>query len=192
MKTEIIGRNNVHVDDRLREYVEQKLHKLEKFLEEPVEMKVTLSAEKHTHVADLHVAHRHGVFQAAEETEGTFQDAVHRVIDRVEEQARRAHQKEVDKRRRAGHDGHDRHDRYDRSHRWPVEILHQESVGDGAVPRVIETSHLSIKPMTIEEAAIELDVAEHGFVVFRDSSNDRLSVLYKRKDQHYGLIAPEL
>ena len=62
----------------------------------------------------------------------------------------------------------------------------------GTVPRVIETSHLPIKPMTIEEAAIELDAAEHGFVVFRDSASDRLSVLYKRKDQHYGLIAPEL
>ena len=181
MKTEIIGRN-VQVDDRLREHVEQKLHKLEKFLEEPIEMRVTLTAEKHTQVAELHVAHRLGVLQGTEETDGNFRDAVNRVIDRVEEQARRAHQKGVDKRRRAGHDGH----------RWPVEILHQESVGDGAVPRVIETTHLPIKPMTIEEAAIELDVAEHGFVVFRDSSSDRLSVLYKRKDQHYGLIAPEL
>ncbi len=181
MKTEIIGRN-VQVDDRLREYVEQKLPKLEKFLEEPIEMRMTLTAEKHTQVAELHVSHRLGGFQGTEETDGNFRDAVHRVIDRVEEQARRAHQKMVDKRRRAG----------DSHHHWPVEVLHQESVGDGAVPRVIETTHLPIKPMTIEEAAIELDVAEHGFVVFRDSSSDRLSVLYKRKDQHYGLIAPEL
>lgn len=185
MKTEIIGRN-VQIDDRLREYVEQKLHKLEKFLEEPIEMRATLIAEKHTQVAELHVSHRLGVLQGTEETEGNFRDAVHRVIDRVEEQARRAHQKVVDKRRRAGHDGREGH------HRWPVEVLHQESVGDGAVPRVIETSHLPIKPMTIEEAAIELDVAENGFVVFLDSTSDRLSVLYKRKDQHYGLIAPEL
>ena len=63
---------------------------------------------------------------------------------------------------------------------------------DSRAPRVIETTHLPIKPMTIEEAALELDGAEHGFVVFRDSTSDRLSVLYKRKDRHYGLIAPEL
>ena len=181
MKTEIIGRN-VQVDDRLREYVEQKLHKLEKFLEDPIEMRVTLTAEKHTQVAELHVSHRLGVLQGTEETDGNFRDAVHRVIDRVEEQARRAHQKVVDKRRRGDRD----------SHHWPVEVLHQESVGEGAVPRVIETTHLPIKPMTIEEAALELDGSEHGFVVFRDSTSDRLSVLYKRKDQHYGLIAPEL
>lgn len=185
MKTEIIGRN-VQVDDRLREYVEQKLHKLEKFLEEPAEARVTLVSAKHTHGAELHVAYRLGLLQATEETDGNFHDAVLRVIDRVEEQARRAHQKAVDKRRRAGHDGGDR------GHRWPVEILEQGSVGTGFSPRVIETTHLAIKPMTIEEAAIELDVSEDGFVVFRDSANDRLSVLYKRKDQHYGLIAPEL
>jgi ribosome hibernation promoting factor len=185
MKTEIIGRN-VQVDDRLRQYAEQKLHKLEKFLEEPAEARVTLVSEKHTHVAELHVSHRLGVLQATEQTDGSFNDAVHRAIDRVEEQARRAHQKAVDKRRRAGHDG-------DRGyHRWPVEILEQGSVGAGFSPRVIETTHLAIKPMTIEEAAIELDTSEDGFVVFRDSASDRLSVLYKRKDQHYGLIAPEL
>ena len=185
MKTEIIGRN-VQVDDRLREYVEQKLHKLEKFLEEPIEMRVTLIAEKHTQVAELHVSHRLGVLQGTEATDGNFRDAVNGVMDRVEEQARRAHQKVVDKRRRADRDGWDGH------HHWPVEVLHQESVGEGVVPRVIETTHMAIKPMTIDEAAIELDVSEHGFVVFRDASSDRLSVLYKRKDQHYGLIAPEL
>jgi putative sigma-54 modulation protein len=45
--------------------------------------------------------------------------------------------------------------------------------------------------MTIEEAAIELETSEHGFVVFRDSESDRLNVLYRRKDDNYGLIAPD-
>jgi len=187
MKTEIIGRN-VPVDDRLRELVEQKLEKLEKFLEEPIEMRVTLAAEKHSHLAELHVTHRLGVLQASEEADGNLLEAVHRVLDNIEEQARRAHQKVVDKRRRG-----ERSERgNDRRHRWPVDVLDQGSVGGGGVPRVIETTHLAIKPMTIDEAALELDGAEHGFVVFRDSTSDRLSVLYKRKDQHYGLIAPEL
>lgn len=185
MKTEILGRNTP-IDDPLREYVEQKLQKLEKFLEEPAEIRVTLTAEKHTHVAEIHVSHRHGVLQTTEETDGKIRDAVNGAVDRLEEQARRAHEKAVGKRRRADRDGWDGH------HHWPVEVLHQESVGAGIVPRVIETTQMAIKPMTIEEAAIELDGSELGFVVFRDSSNDRLNVLYKRKDQHYGLIAPEL
>ena len=181
MKTEIIGRN-VNVDDRLRAFAEQKLQKLEKFIEEPIEARLTFTSERHSHVAELHVAHRQGDFKASEATDGNFRDAVHRVVDRVEEQARRAHQKTVDKRRR-GSSGS--------NHRWPVEVLEQGSLAGGA-PRVIETSQLHIKPMTIEEAALELDGSEEGFVVFRDSTSDRLSVLYKRKDRNYGLIAPEL
>ena len=180
MKSEIIGRN-VQVDDRLRKSVEQKLHKLEKFLDEPIEMRVTLGAERHRHVAELHVTHRLGVLQGTEESDANLLDAFRRVVATVQEQARRSHGKLVDKRRRVGN-----------NHRWPVEVLDQESVGRGGAPRVIETTHLPIKPMTIEEAALELDGAEHGFVVFRDSTSDRLSVLYKRKDRHYGLIAPEL
>lgn len=181
MNIEIIGRHT-QVDEKLRELVEQKLGKLEKFLEEPVEARVTLATEKHNHYAvDAHVSHRFGTLQAHQTTGGSFQDAVNLVADTLDEQARRAHQKQVDRRRRAGG-----------NHQWPVEVLEQDSVGQGIVPRVIETSHMPIKPMTIDEAALELDVAENGFVVFRDAANDRLSVLYKRKDHHYGLIAPEL
>ena len=64
MKTEIIGRN-VNVDDRLRTFAEQKLHKLEKFLEEPVEARLTLTSERHRHLAELHVTHRLGDLKAS-------------------------------------------------------------------------------------------------------------------------------
>lgn len=184
MKTEIIGRH-APIDERLRKVVEQKLKKLEKLLVEPIEARVTLTAEKHGHVADLHVTHRDGILQGTGETDGNLQEAVRRAVTKVEEAARRTHQKRVERRRGAA-------DRPDRDHRWPVEILGADSVGEGRAPRVIETSQIAIKPMTLDEAALELDVSEQGFVVFRDSTSDRLSVLYKRKDQNYGLIAPEL
>src|SRR5689334_8344241 len=108
MKTEIIGRN-APIDERLRKMVEQKLKKLEKLLVEPVEARVTLTAEKHSHVADLHVTHRDGVLQGTESTDGTFQEAVQRAVAKVEEAARRTHQKRVDRRRGAA----DRNDRND-------------------------------------------------------------------------------
>jgi putative sigma-54 modulation protein len=184
MRTEIIGRN-VQVDDRLRQLVEQKLAKLQKFLDEPLEVRVTLLLEKHSHVAELHVTHHDGVLQATEGADGNFQEAVRRAVAKVEQAARRTHGKRVDKR-------HGALDRVDRGRRWPVEVLDPESVGDGRAPRVIETVYLDIKPMAIEEAALELDGSEQAFIVFRDSASDRLSVLYKRKDQNYGLIAPEL
>jgi putative sigma-54 modulation protein len=176
---------NVHLDDRLREFIEQKLQKVMKFVEEPIEVKVLLDIEKHRHIAELHISHRLGIAKATEENDGSLLDAVNLAVDRAEKQARRSRKKLVDKRRRADRtNGH-------RWPRWPMEVLDSASVGGGATPRIIETTHVDIKPMTIAEAAIELETAEHGFVVFRDADTDRLNVLFRRKDQNYGLIAPE-
>jgi putative sigma-54 modulation protein len=180
MNIEYIGRN-FHVDERVRAHAAEKLEKLTKFLDEPIEGRVTLEIEKHRHRAEVHVTHRQGVLTAIEETDGTMVDAINLAAEKIEQQARRTHQRLVDKRRRGDRNGH----------RWPVEILDRESVTGGAEPRVIRTTHLRIKPMTIEEAALLLESSKNEFVVFRDSASDRVSVLYKRKDDNYGLIVPE-
>jgi putative sigma-54 modulation protein len=180
---------NVHLDDLLRDTIEQKLQKVTKFLEDPVEVKVVLDIEMHRHhpyTAELHIAHRLGIVQAAEENDGSLLDAIHLATERAAKQARRSRKKLVDTRRRSGRE----HSERNGGNRWPVDVLERSSVAGGGAPRVVETTHLPIKPMTIEEAALELETAEHGFVVFRDSQGDRLSVLFKRKDQNYGLIAP--
>lgn len=180
MNIEYFGRN-YHHDDRVREHVAEKLEKLTKFLDEPIEVRVTLETEKHRHKAEVHVTHRHGVLTAEEETDGTMFDAINLATERMEEQARRTHKKLVDRRRRGDRNGQ----------RWPVEILAAESIGQGTEPRVISVTHLQIKPMTIDEAALLLEETKNEFVVFRDSTTDRVNVLYKRKDENYGLIAPE-
>ncbi len=181
MNIEYVARNNVQLDDRLRQHMEEKLRKVEKFLEEPVEVRMTLDIEKHRHIAEVHIAHRPGVLQAKEETDGLLIDAINAAIEKAHKQARRAHKKLVDQHHRSGN-----------GHRWPLEVLERASVGAGALPRVIESTHLDIKPMTIEEAALQLEDARESFVVFLDAANKRVSVLYKRGDDHYGLIAPQL
>ncbi|HVT57388.1 MAG TPA: ribosome-associated translation inhibitor RaiA [Thermoanaerobaculia bacterium] len=171
---------NFHLDDRLRKFVEQKVQKVVKFVDEPIEVKVTLDVEKHRYIAELHIHHRLGVVQATEETDGNMQEAINLAIEKAEKQARRSRKKLVDKRRRGERNGQ----------RWPVAVLERDSIGTGA-PRIIESTHLPIKPMTIDEAALELEISDHGFVVFRDATSDRLNVLYRRKDDNYGLIAPD-
>ena len=57
--------------------------------------------------------------------------------------------------------------------------------------RIVSTAPVPVKPMSAEEAALELDASLHEFLVFHDSSSQRVSVLYKRKDGDFGLIAPE-
>jgi len=183
MNIEFVGRH-VQVDERIRSHAQEKLAKVARFLKEPIEVHVTLDAEKSRQIAELRIAHRHGSLHSREENHDLL-EAVGLAIDAVEEQARRTRKRAVDKRRRANRDVAARND-------WPVEILARESVGHGGAPQIVESSSLEIKPMSLDEAALALDTSRHEFVVFRDASNERVNVLYRRKDGNFGLISPEL
>jgi len=180
MNIEYVARN-LELDTKIRDFTADKLQKVGKFLDDPVDVRVTMEQEKHRCSADLHITHRFGLIQANEETDDIF-DAVNLAVDKAEKQARRSRKKFRDKRRKA--------DRNNGSH-WPVEIVHQESVGIGTEPRIVESTALSIKPMSLDEAAIKLEESDYGFVVFRNATSDEVNVLYRRKDNHYGLISPE-
>ena len=181
MKIEFTGRH-YHPGERVKAYTASKLEKLIKFLEEPVDVHVILEIEKRRQIAEFHVSHRHGVLQATEEAEH-MRDAINAGIDKIEKQARRNRRKFVDKRRRA--------QRNDDGQHWPIDVLDAATVAGGVKPQIIKTSRLSIKPMTIDEAVLELDQSKNDFFVFLDSGSDRVSVIYRRKDANYGLIAPE-
>ena len=179
MQIDYVSRN-FELDDRLRDYAASRLGKLTRFLDEPVEVRVTLEQEKYRQIAEVHVTHRHGLVQAAGETE-EMRDTINLVMDKLEKQARRSRKKFKDKRRRA--------DRSNEQHNWPVDILERGSLGEDR-PRIIESSTLNIKPMALDEAALQLETAATDFVLFRDTATDRVCVLYKRSDQNYGLISP--
>lgn len=184
MNIEFVGRN-FEIDAEMRGYTERKLaKKVGKLISEPIAVRVILETEKHRNVADLHVSHKKGVFQATEETPEMY-DAINMALEKLEKQVRRSTKKAIDRRRRADRETTN-------GQRWPLEVLARESLGSGGTPQIIKTTHLPIKPMSIEEAALWLESGKNEFIVFRDSTSDRLSVLYKRKDLNYGLIAPEL
>ena len=173
--------HSVQLDDQIREYAENKISKLTKFLDEPIEIRIFLNQERHRCQAELRVAHRFGLIQATEETDD-FLDAINLAVDKAGKQARRSRKKFMDKRRKA-----DRNN----GNQWPVEVLEKASLGGGVQPRIIKSSVLSIKPMSLDEAALHLEGSKNDFVVFRDANNDQVSVLYKRRDSNYGLISPE-
>src|SRR5687767_9568502 len=100
MNIEFAARN-YQLDETTRKTTAERLHKVAKFLEEPVEVHVVLEVEKHRHLAELRVAHKHGLIQAAEETPATMREAIQLVVDKVEKQARRARKRFMDRRRRA-------------------------------------------------------------------------------------------
>ncbi|MEM7480343.1 MAG: HPF/RaiA family ribosome-associated protein [Acidobacteriota bacterium] len=157
-----------------------KLEKVEKFLQDPVDARVTLAIDKDRQIAELFITHKMGLLKAREESR-TMEEAVQLVVDKVETQARRGAERLKDHRRRGSepipHGA------------WPVDVLEMKA-DEG--PRIIRSSHLRIKPMAVEEAALQLESSKNDFLVFRDAESQRLQVLYKRRDGNYGLIAPEL
>ncbi len=181
MKIEYVARH-FKIDDGIRTYTEGKLRKVERFVEEPVDVHVTLVREKHRHIAEIKLGHRHGIIQAAEET-SEMADAINLAVDKIEKQARRARKKFMDQRRRM--------DRSLEEPYWPVEVLDGSSLITGSGRKVVKTSALPIKPMTVEEAALKLEESSNDFVVFKDSENQQVSVLYKRRDSNFGLISAE-
>ncbi len=181
MNIEFMGRHVV-IDERTKRAATEKLTKVAKFLAQPIEAQVTIEAEKRRTTVDVHVRHRHGELHSHEENHD-LGEALGLAIEALEKQARRSRKRAVDRRRRATKTGAEPH--------WPLAVLEAASVRPGEAPRIVKSSRLRIKPMTIDEAALELEDSKHEFVVFLDSESDRVSVLYKRRDANYGLIAPE-
>ncbi len=180
MQIDYVGRN-IKLTDDIRSYTESKMARATRFLEAPMEIRLVLEEKGHRRIADLQIHHKFGDLQA--ENEGAnLREAIHEVIEKIEKQARRSRKKFMAKRRRG-----------DRrvAHEWPVEVVAKASLEGGQGPRVIKTSALSIKPMSIDEAALRLEDAKNDFVVFRDSDHGRVNVLYRRRDGDYGLVTPE-
>ena len=67
---------------------------------------------------------------------------------------------------------------------------HAEERDDSIPPRVVKTENLHVKPMSVDEAVMQMDLLDNSFLVFTNSKSESLNVLYRRKDGDYGLIVP--
>ncbi len=182
MTIEFVSRN-FQIDDALRTLTEERLARVTRFLLEPIEIRVILETEKFRHAAELHVTHLHGSLHAREEST-QMPEAVGLAIDHLERQARRLRKRAVDRRKRAGRDNGG-------PRRWPVDVLTPASLAAGANREIVRSSHLDIEALSLDEAARRLEASRNEFVVFLDRESSRVNVLYRRRDEHFGLISPE-
>ena len=180
MNIEYVGRN-YELDDRVRGFTDGKLAKLEKFLQEPIEIRVTLEVEKHRQIAEVHVTHRDGLLQAPSETLDMF-DA----IDPGGRKGRKAGATVAPESGRQAPPPRPRQRPQLAAGRGRAREprLRRRAAGD----QVRTAPHQADDDRGGGPPARKL---EERFVVFRDATSDRVSVLYKRRDNNYGLIAPE-
>ena len=168
---------NVEVSDSIRAYAERKLGKLERQIENP-RIELELAVERNPSIAAKHVAEAtvwtKGPVLRAREASGDVKASIDQLVDKLERQVTRYRKKP--RRRRA-----------------PANELTEppeSPVGD-AEPRIVKTKQFAVKPMTPEEAVLQLELIGHDFFVFRNSEAGAINVVYRRRDGNYGLIEPE-
>ena len=182
MKVEYVARK-VTLSEQSRQLAEKKLAKIKKYFNDIIDIRVEVSAERHLHVVDLFVKGKDFDIQSTAQNKDVTA-AIQEAVDKLEIQARRAKTRLKDHNKRAGSEAKTEQG-------WAVDVLERKSISSGE-PRIVERSRIPIKPMSIEEAVLQLDDSTYDFLVFRNSSNDRVNVIYRREDKNLGLITPEL
>jgi len=167
---------NLDPSEHLKAYVSDKLDRFDRFLDNPAEANVVLAVEKFRHIAEINIAGDRLTIIGSEETNDMY-SAIDMALDKLEKQIKKSKQK-IRERRSAGKNR-------SRSMRDEADILPDEDA-----ERQIKIRNIEYKPMDIEEAVLQMDLIEDNFLVFTNARSDRINVLYRRKDGHYGLIQP--
>src|SRR5512137_1068148 len=164
--------------DALKSYAEEKLERIKKYIDEPVVAQVYLTVEKIRHIVEITINAK-GLTTKASEATNDMYAAIDAVIDKIERQLRRY------KERLKEHKQAEAPER-------PAQksIINAEDLEQSKEPVVVRTKTVSIKPMSVDEAVMQMDLLHKDFLVFTDSVTDAISVIYRRKDGNYGLIEP--
>ncbi len=174
MKTIVSGRN-MSVTDALRDTIQSKLGKLDRFFHKELEAQVTLSIEKNRHIIEVTIPFNGSILRAEEATEDMY-----RSIDGVVDKLTRQLEKQKNK----------LENRINRYETIRFENIRVDEEDDTEEARIVRTKRFLIKPMDSEEAVLQMELLGHNFFVFVDAETDDVNVVYKRKDGDYGLIEP--
>ena len=176
-----IRHRNVEVSPALRQAVEEKVARLNRFLEGMDRAEVRFSEERNPRIADKEVCevtmHGHGHIVRARASATDSFAAVDRVVDKLE------HRMEKLKGKLLGRSHPRRHPSVD-----SVPEISADADGNVSEPQIVKTKKFEMKPMTPEEAALQMDLVGHEFYLFTSSETGRAAVVYRRHDGHIGLI----
>ncbi len=161
----------------LKSYAEEKISRVKKYLDEPVEAHVVLSVEKFRHIAEVTIDADGLRINGAEETDDMY-SAIDKLADTIEGQVKKGKQKF--RRRKPGASGKD----LGGASETPGGELPEED----EETRIIRSEQVHAKPMDVDEAVMQLNMGGGEFMVFTNRRTNRINVLYKRKDGNYGLI----
>jgi putative sigma-54 modulation protein len=187
MQLTIKGKN-VEVTDWVRQYIEKKIGKLDRYLPSLTEARVELSEEAtsnpgHRQVVQVTLFDRRGLILRGEERSADLFAAVDAVLDKMYRQIARYKGKRRATRHRNGNT------EADLGEALPIEIEEEE---EAEYRPIVRTKRFVMAPMSPDEAIEQMELLGHNFFVFYNADDGSVNVIYRRRDGNYGLIIPEL
>ncbi len=177
MRLQVKGKN-VEVTDAIREYAQEKLSRLERQLADPTRVELELAVERNRSIAANHIAEAtiwtKGPVLRAREASADHRASIDQLVDKLERQVTRYREKR--RPRRGAPDGD----------------VPAEGVPVADMPTIVKSKQFAVKPMSPEEAVLQLELVGHDFFVFQNADTGDVNVVYRRRDGAYGLIEPQV
>lgn len=179
MKISVRGKN-IEATPALVDYAEKKLSKLDKHFDKATDVQVVLSVIREEHIVEVTMNYN-GLILRGEESTGDMYASIDMVVDKLERQVKKYKTRMSKSMRQRG-----------------MRVISEKHAVSEAVermeeeaPKLVKTKRFTLKPMSTEEAIMQMDLLGHNFFVFSNADDDAVNVVYKRKDGNYGLIEPE-
>ncbi|MBO5925040.1 MAG: ribosome-associated translation inhibitor RaiA [Clostridia bacterium] len=167
MRLEIVGKNYV-VADRLQEVIEQKLDKLDKYFVDDVFTRVVCREEgRGRHLMEITIKVGSRILRAEVSSDNMY-DNIDLALPKLERQIRKYRTK-LDKQ---------------------IKMTSQDVVEESEVQRIVRSKQFEVVPMTVDEAMLQIELLGHEFFVFLNVDNNRINVVYKRREGDYGILDP--
>lgn len=171
---------NLDPSEHLKSYVQNKLNKLDKLLDNPAEANVVLSVEKIRHIAEIKITGDRLNINCREKTSDMY-SSIDMALDKLEKQIKKNKQKVRNHRQGNRSEIRERET-------MPEDIA--SNPADETGEPQIRVQNIDFKPMDVEEASMQMELISDNFIVFTNSRTNRVNVLYRRKDGDLGLIQP--
>ena len=176
MNIKITGKN-IDITEAMKDYIEKRVEKLEKFEGKNTDVNVVCSVEREDQIVEIQISHD-GEFLRVEERNPDLYASVDLALDRAERQLRKEKEKRVEKNKENSLKG------------MIVDMFKKDDDND-AEGEITKTLVYEIKPISVEDAKLKLEEKDDIFLTFVNSETNEVNVIYKRGDGSFGMVIPE-
>ncbi|MDF1495780.1 ribosome hibernation-promoting factor, HPF/YfiA family [Caproiciproducens sp. CPB-2] len=176
MKIAVTGRK-VNLRDNFKELAAKKLSRFDRIFDEDAQANVMVTLERNRQTVEITIKSR-GMIYRAEATDFEMNDALDQVISALGRQIRKNKTRLEKEIHSAALD------------QYVQNYLHTDEEDDSEY-KIVRTKHFFVKPLSTEEAILQMNLLGHQFFMFRDEQSGEINVVYKRKDGNYGLLEPD-